>query len=257
MYGEDKDVRRKIWGLVGLLLLVGVGITVVVVGRHMVRTSPTMAKKVGQPLPVQVVEAQQVALTEVLGATGEVQPIALVNLTAPTSARVEKVAVDVGEVVAPKQVLMQFDRKLPESRLRVARTSVNQAAGELERVQQYFQRIKAVYEQGLSHAVLETARTSVDHAAGELERAQQYFQRIKAVYEQKLLPKIDVEKAQAAVAEAKVRYSEAQEKLLQARKDLQTEVEKAQAAVAEAKVRYSEAQDKLVQTTWEAAADHR
>jgi RND family efflux transporter MFP subunit len=119
-----------------------------------------------------------------------VQPIALVNITAKTptrtetSARIEKVAVDLGDVVSPGQMLIQFDRHLLNAALAAAHTAVNQATEDVERTDLYLQRIKAIYEQGL-------------------------------------LPKIELEKAQAALAEANTKHSKAKEQLMQAKKDLQ------------------------------------
>jgi membrane fusion protein (multidrug efflux system) len=139
---------------------------------------------IGTPLPVRVAEAKQTTLTEVIGATGEIEPIALVNLTATMSVRVEQIGVDLGDVVSPGQALLHFDREV-----------VN--------------------------AALTAAQSAVEQAAADRQRAAQYLQRITAIYSQGLLPKLEVEKAQATLDAANTKYSEAHEKLVQARKNLQ------------------------------------
>src|SRR5207247_948853 len=70
-------------------------------------------------------------------------------------------------------------------------------------------------------AVLTAAQSAVEQAVGDRERAALYLQRITAIYNQGLLPKLEVEKAQATLDAANTKYSEAHEKLVQARKDLQ------------------------------------
>jgi RND family efflux transporter MFP subunit len=170
--------------LIGFTVLVFTAGSAVVVGRHLSLTSPTVARKIGSPIPVRVALAKQTTLTEMLGATGEVQPIALVNLTATLSTRVENVAVDLGDVVAPGQKLLRFDREVLE-------------------------------------AAVATARAVMEQASADRQRAAQYLQRITAVQTQGLLPRIEVEKAQAVLDEANAQHTKAQETLLQTRKELQ------------------------------------
>jgi cobalt-zinc-cadmium efflux system membrane fusion protein len=126
-------------------------------------------------------------LTQTLGASGDVQPLAHLELTAVMSARVDKVSVDLGDLVTPKQELLRFDHELLQT-------------------------------------VLTTSQAAMEQAIGDQERAAQHLRRITAVYAQGLLPKIDVEKAQAALDDARTRYGQAREKLVRARKDLQDAV---------------------------------
>lgn len=167
-----------------MVVLACAATTAYVVANHLFKTNPSAARTVNAPMPVRVVLVKEDTLTEVLGATGEVQPIALVDLTATTPTRVERVAVDLGDEVSPGRELIRFDHEL-------------------------------------LIAAQMTARTALDQAGGELDRATQYARRIGTIYEQNLLPKIDLEKAQAAVDEAKTRRSGAQEKHLRAEKDLE------------------------------------
>jgi membrane fusion protein, multidrug efflux system len=169
--------------IISLPVLIFISSGVAVVGHHLTLTSPVVARKLGTPLPVRVAVAQQTKLTETLGATGEVQPIAMVNLTATISARVDKIIVDLGDLVSSKRPLLQFDRDLIS-------------------------------------AALSTARATLDQATADRQRASLYLQRITAVYQQGLLPKIDVEKAQAELDEANTKERRAHEQLLQAKKEL-------------------------------------
>jgi HlyD family secretion protein len=236
----------KLAFFIGPLALGFVVTSAVVVGRQLTLTSPTVARTIGSPLPVRVVEAKQANLTESIGANGDVQPIALVNLTARLAVRVEKIPVDLGDVVTPRQVLMRFDRALPKAAVAAAQAAMEQAASARGRALQQFRRVKTIYEQGLSNAILATAQSALDQAAGDVVRAEDNCRRIKAIVEQQLLPKVDLEKAQAVVEETRARYKQAEEKLWRARKDLQTELERAQATVEDAQARYQRVAEDLL-----------
>jgi RND family efflux transporter MFP subunit len=177
-------MKRWLWVLIGFLVLSLLGTATYVVGNHLMHTSSTVARKLGTPLPVRVAVAKQANLTQTIGASGEVQPLANLDLTAAMSARVDKVTADLGDLVAPKQELLRFDRDLLQ-------------------------------------AALTASQSALDQAIGDQQRAAQYLRRIAAIYQQGLLPKLDVEKAQATVDEANAKYSQAREKLVRARKDLQ------------------------------------
>jgi RND family efflux transporter MFP subunit len=125
---------------------------------------------------------------------------------------------------------------------------MQQAAGELKRATQQAQRIQAAYGQGLSQAVLKTAQVTVDEAAGAIERAKQNLQRLQVADAEQLIPKTELDKAQAALETAQVHYWEAKEALLRTQKDLRLEVEQAQAALEAAHVRYQSAEEQLLRT---------
>jgi multidrug efflux pump subunit AcrA (membrane-fusion protein) len=218
----------------------------VVVGRQLLQTSPSVARKVGYPMPVRVVAAEEITLTESIGANGEAQPIALVGLSARMAVPVQKVSVTFGDMVTAGQVLMQFDREVVRAAVATAQSGVAQASAAQDRTLQQFRRIKTSYEQGLFGAAMATVQSALEQATSDLERSEVYYERIKAIYEQRLLPKIELEKAQAALEEAKARQKQAEEKLLRAKKDLALELEKAKAALDEARFQYKQAEEKLL-----------
>jgi RND family efflux transporter MFP subunit len=235
----------KLARVIGPLALAFVVISAIVAGRQLVQMNPSTARKIGYPLPVRVVAAEQLTLTESIGANGEVQPIAFVELTARVSAPVQKVTVDLGDIVAPGQVLVQFDPEVLKVALATARASLAQAAAAADRARQQSRRIKANYERGLSSATLATVQSALEQANGDVARAELYHRRIQAIHAQGLLPKIEVEKAQSAVEEAKARQRQAEERLLRAKKDLHLELEKAQGAVEETSLRRKQAEEEL------------
>ncbi|MFY9269570.1 MAG: efflux RND transporter periplasmic adaptor subunit [Candidatus Manganitrophaceae bacterium] len=228
-------------GVVSLLGAAGVSVF-----DHLVKTNPSVARKVDAPLPVQVASVKETRLTEVIGASGAVQPIALVNLTAAMSARIERVAVDQGDWVSPGQVLVWFDRELLHAVRTTAEAEVRRASAERGRAIERLRRTEAIYRDGLSNAILDAAQAALEQANGELRRADEQFRRIKAVYDQGVLSRLDLEKAEADVDRARADQSRAAEHLLQTKKDLQVELEKAGALHEEARVRYKEAEERLL-----------
>jgi multidrug efflux pump subunit AcrA (membrane-fusion protein) len=236
----------KVALVIGLLILAFMTTGTVVVGRQLLQTSPSVARKVGYPMPVRVVAAEETTLTESIGANGEAQPIALVGLSARMAVPVQKVSVSLGDMVTAGQVLMQFDREVLKAAVSTAQSGVAQASAAQDRTLQQVRRIKASYEQGLFGAAMATVQSALEQATRDLERSEAYSERIKAIYEQRLLPKIELEKAQAAVEEAKARQKQAEEKLLRAKKDLTLELEKAKAALDEARFQYKQAEEKLL-----------
>jgi RND family efflux transporter MFP subunit len=238
-------MKWKGWIWMGSGVVSFLGIAVFLVGNHLIKTAPSIARKVNAPIPVQVAVAQESRLREIIGANGEVRPIEIVNLTATLATRVEKVMVDQGDRVTRGQVLIEFDRDLLEATLKAAQNSADRAEGEMERTKQQYRRVRAVYDQGFSSALVRAARATLDQADGSLERATQQFKRIKAVYDQGLLPKVELEKAQAELEKAKADQSKAEEMLLRARKDTQNELERAEMELAKAKADYSKAEEML------------
>ena len=240
--------RKAHFGLM-TVVVVAVGIVLATagsVGWHMMKTSPSFAKRLDGPIPVEVAAAERSPLAEVLGATGEVRPASLVTLTAGVSARVETVEVDVGDTVASGESLVRFDPLLSRTLLEAARTRVEQTTAELARTEQRLERVRAMYDEGFLSAVLSTAQSTMDHAKGELERAEDNLTRVEAIYKQGLLAITDLEQAQATVEFARVRHDEAAENLLRVRSDPHSELEQAEADYHAAVLSRSRAEEEFV-----------
>jgi HlyD family secretion protein len=232
--------------VIGPLALALMITSTVVVGRQLLQTSPSVARKVGYPMPVRVVAAEETTLTESIGANGEAQPIALVGLSARLAVPVQKVSVNFGDMVTAGQVLLQFDREVLRAAVATAQSGMAQASAAQDRTLHQFRRIKASYEQGLFGAAMATVQSALKQASSDLERSQVHYGRVKTIYAQGLLPKLELEKAQAAVEEARARQKQAEEKLLRAKKDLELELEKAKAALDEARFQSKQAEEKLL-----------
>lgn len=243
--------RILIFGTGGILLAIITGFILMRVGRHMVRTSPDMARKFDKPIPVLTAVAKLSDLTDILGTHGIVRPISMTNLTARrinmSWARVREILVDVGDVVKPGQVLIRFENEPARAALETARSVKDQAARQFERTLEDRRRIREALDGGLLQAARERAEAVVSHAKLELERAEINLERIRAVYDQKLLPKSDLEKAQVSVEEWRMRYKKALEDRLKTEKDLYNELTKAERLVDDARVARSRAREQFFQ----------
>jgi RND family efflux transporter MFP subunit len=177
----------------GLIVVVGAALGGFLVTQHVIKTTPTVARMTGGPIPVLTVPATRTDLKESLGAIGFVVPIDYASLNARVVARVEQVYVTLGDIVTPGTVLVRFQTDA----LKAAVTS---------------------------------AQAQVERANADLGRSRLELERLQKVYDQGLLAIVDVEKAQAAVDAAQQALATANTQLVEANRDLSYAVITAPAA---------------------------
>ncbi len=164
---------RKLSGyLLAVLIASAVIWTGVRVARHMVRTDPGKARIVHAPSPVRVSTAGVETLTEIVGGGGVVEPLSLVKLTTQLATEIQAVHVDVGDLLTPGQVLVEYDTTLLDAEVASAREQVVQTRTELSNSRQHFQRISALYEERFAtRPEWEAAQLRLDTAKAEQSRA--------------------------------------------------------------------------------------
>ena len=164
---------RKLSGyLLAVLIVVAVLWTSVRVARHMVQTNPATARIAHAASPVRVSLAEVETLTEIIGGGGVVEPFSLVRLTAPIEQMVQAVHVDVGTLLTPGQLLVEYDETLLKAELASAQDQVAQTQTEVSNSRQHFQRIQSLYEARFStQPELEAAQLRRDTAKAEHSRA--------------------------------------------------------------------------------------
>ncbi len=125
--------RRDI--VVGLIIGLGaLGIFAAMV-LHLVATDQTKARKVGLPLPVEVLPAAVQPLRVSIGASGIVQQDTTAVMTARVSARVLEVPVDLGQVVTRDALLVELDSRLFAANLASAKAAVEHTERQVERME--------------------------------------------------------------------------------------------------------------------------
>jgi RND family efflux transporter MFP subunit len=148
---EDRNrwnIAALVSFLAGMVLTAG-GVTLAdrgFAGYHLVLTSQQVPRKVllnsqkpppkvALPPRVQTVIAKVQPFDEVIGASGRIEPSALVNVTSAVVAKVLRVPVDRGSVVHPGDPLVELDPRLYEANLASARASYAHAHQQLARMQ--------------------------------------------------------------------------------------------------------------------------
>jgi len=235
------------WLLIGILLLFAGVAGLFVVLRHVSRTVPTFARKVGMPLPVKAVEANRIEMGKIYGTSAVIQPIRVLTITnkikGDEAAAAVEIYADIGDNVLINQVLVRFDREFVQSVYEAVRSARDHSAEDLKYAEENLRRIRT---SELPRTKENTARSEIVYAEKELERAKLNLRRIQAVCDQNLLPESDLEKAKSEAEAAAVRCQTAKEKLLLIRKEKADELDNAIVRVSQAKIRYKEAEEKFL-----------
>lgn len=176
---EIKGAMKKkiILASIALSIITILGIMGIIVFRHMYSTIPTMARKVGTPLPVRVISAEKKTLSDVIGARGEIQATSITTITSNLNRRIKNVFVEVGDYVKKGGLLIKFD-------------------------------------DSLLTASLSTAEEDVIKTTSELENTELYLERMNRLYSKKVVAKIEVEDAENKVKYARLNYVKAKENLI-------------------------------------------
>jgi len=176
----------------GRLRGVGIGVGLLVVGlllwvlfldvRAFFKYNADSAKARGG-IPVKVAESQMEQLTEVIGANSLVNPITTIDLTAPVSAEAKWVKVDIGQLVKRGDILAELSTSLLDP-------------------------------------VLRAAEDDLLKIGKDVENSRLNLKRFLALYAKKLIPKVEIEKAEAEMLSARGKYSAAVSALEKARYDV-------------------------------------
>ena len=171
--------------LLGLLAAVVVAVVVVTaLGRN----------RGDEGVPVEVGEVGRRAIVQTVTATGKIQPMVQVNISADVSAKITRLGVDEGDWVEKGAFLVELDRERYEAEvesqqanLSAAEAQANLARENMIKAQKDFERSSQLYDKNLeSQAVLDTV-----YAQAEVEKA-----RYQSALDQ-------VEQARAALRQAR------------------------------------------------------
>jgi len=163
--------------------------------------------------PAKIVAVERGTMRRSVVATGKVEPITKVEIKSKANGIIEKLYVDVDQVVQPGQVLAELDRENLTARLRQARANLQgaQAANEAASAQLRKNEIEAQFP-------------DVEFARRNSARAQQLF-------DQKLVSQSALDEARNALDQAMNRQAAAQGQLVISR----AKVTEATANVAQAR----------------------
>jgi HlyD family secretion protein len=205
-------------------LLVSALVLVVIAGIWGV-TALTGASTTIDPAKIAVVERGTIRRSVV--ATGKVEPITKVEIKSKANGIIEKLYVDVDQVVQPGQVLAELDRENLTARLRQARANLQAAEAAREGAQAQLKKDE-----------IQAEAPDVAFAKRNADRAQQLF-------DQKLVSQSGLDDAKSALEQAVNRQQAAQGQLVISR----AKVSEAIANVAQTRAAVDNAEEDLANAT--------
>src|SRR5512134_3487206 len=81
--------------------------------------------------PSRIATVERGTMTRSVVATGKIEPITKVEVKSKANGIIEALRVDVGDVIAPGQVLVELDKEMLAARLREARANLQAASAGL------------------------------------------------------------------------------------------------------------------------------
>src|SRR5215216_1516851 len=177
--------------------------------------------------PSKIAAVERGTMVRSVVATGKVEPITKVEIKSKANGIIEKLYVDVDQLVRPGQVLAELDRENLTARLRQARANLQaaEAANEAARAQ-------------LKKNEIEAESPDVEFARRNAARAQQ-------LSDQKLVSQSALDEARNALDQAMNRQAAAQGQLVISR----AKVTEATANVAQARAALESAEEELANAT--------
>ncbi|HEX9984088.1 MAG TPA: efflux RND transporter periplasmic adaptor subunit [Thermoanaerobaculia bacterium] len=181
MAERPKRSRKKLFILIGLVLAIGVAVTAIVVSR-----------KREQPILITTDKAFRTSLTQLVTATGKIQPEIEVKIAPEVSGEIIEIPVREGQLVQKGDLLLRIRpdsyRAQVESQqaaLNSARSASAQNRAQLSKAETEYRRIQKLFESGLlSDTDRNTAKTTYDSAKAALDAANFEIQRAEGALRQ-------------------------------------------------------------------------
>ncbi|MEN8165037.1 MAG: efflux RND transporter periplasmic adaptor subunit, partial [Acidobacteriota bacterium] len=182
--------RRVILSIVGIVVMAAVAVGFGVRNRT------------SDDLTVEVEPVGRRTVTQTVNATGKIQPVTQVNISADVSAKITRLSVEEGGWVEKGQLLVELDRERyvaafesGEANLRVAEANVDLARENMLKAQKDHERTSQLFEKNLeSQATLDTT-----YAGAQVEKA-----RLEAARDQVAQAQASLKQAQDALSKTSI-----------------------------------------------------
>ena len=150
-------------------LLIVIGVVVVIAALVIVN----MRKGKGGEIPVQVEKVKRGDITQVVSATGKIQPEVEVKISATISAEIIGLFVKEGDQVKKGQLLVELDRTKYSVAVDRSRSNKKSREASLQKARSEHKRASDLYKQNLtSQAELESAEANLKLAESQLEQGE-------------------------------------------------------------------------------------
>ena len=177
--------------------------------------------------PAQIAVVERGTMRRSVVATGRVEPITKVEIKSKANGIIEKLYVDVDQLVQPGQVLAELDRENLTARLRQARANLQGA--------------EAAHEA----ADAQLKKNEIEAQSPDVEFAQRNSVRAQQLFDQKLVSQSSLDEARNALEQALNRQAAAQGQLVISR----ARVTEAIANVAQSRAALESAEEELANAT--------
>src|SRR5437588_484470 len=178
---QPKRSKKKLFILIGVAAVLVILLTAMVANR-----------KREKPIPVTTDKAFRKSVTQLVTATGKIQPEVEVKIAPEVSGEIIEIPVKEGQTVHKGQLLLrikpdqyQAQVESQQAALNGARSSIVRNQAEVEKAEQDFERAKNLYDKGLlSAADWKTAQTQFNVAKAALESSRFDVQRAEGALRQ-------------------------------------------------------------------------
>jgi HlyD family secretion protein len=153
--------RKKWFIIIGVVLIIAILVIV------------NLRKGKGGEIPVQVGKVTRGDITQIVSASGKIQPELEVKISANISAEIIGLYVKEGDQVTKGQLLVELDRTKYSAAVDRARSNKKSREASLQKARSEYKRALDLYKQNLtSQAELENAEANLKLAESQLEQAE-------------------------------------------------------------------------------------
>lgn len=165
------QMKRSHW-IIFLAICFILGLLVFFTVIHVINTTPSRARLVNAPSPVETVPVRRQDLKEVVGGSGSIEQAQTVQLTSQVTAEVKEVRVKIGDIVKKDDLLVRWDDRLIQATLEANRAYVDSNNIKIRDETRQVERYKALEKKNMGTPVeLEKSEMSLADAKEALAKA--------------------------------------------------------------------------------------
>lgn len=165
------QMKRSHW-IIFLAICCILGLLVFFTVIHVINTSPSRARLVNAPAPVETVPVRRQDLNEVIGGSGAIEQGQTVQLTSQVTAQVLEVPVKIGDIVKKGDLLVKWDDRLITATLEANRAYVDSSNIKIKDQTRQVERYKALQSKNMGTPLeLEKSEMSLADAKEALAKA--------------------------------------------------------------------------------------
>ena len=165
------QMRRSHW-IIFFAICIILGLLVFFTIIHVVSTTPSKARLLHAPTPVETVPVRRQDLNEVIGGSGAIEQAQTVQLTGQVTAQVLQVPVKIGDIVKKGDLLVRWDDRLILATLEANRAYVDSSNIKIKDETRQVERYKALQQKNMGTPLeLEKSEMSLADAKEALAKA--------------------------------------------------------------------------------------